>query len=142
MTRWVWIMTEIDLVLQEEGFRAKPYPDPIKGWAVPTFGHGLTYITEEESRKIVAQRMYNNRVRAIKMLQVAHVDPDKLDRAADIIAHMAYQLGFGGVSGFPAMWAAIGKGDFKTAAAEMRDSLWYRQTPARAERLAQRMEQL
>jgi hypothetical protein len=39
----------IESIKANEGFEPKPYPDPLHGWSVPTFGHGLTYITEAES---------------------------------------------------------------------------------------------
>jgi GH24 family phage-related lysozyme (muramidase) len=54
-------MTLIESIKKHEGFRAKPYPDPIRGWDVPTFGHGLTYITEAESAVLV-----ENRIREIR----------------------------------------------------------------------------
>ena len=46
-------MSVIESIVKHEGFRSKPYPDPIKGWGVPTFGHGLTHITVDESRRLV-----------------------------------------------------------------------------------------
>jgi lysozyme len=57
-----------------------------------------------------------------------------------VLIDMSYQLGVTGVLRFTKMWSAIAAGHFKTAAAEMLDSLWARQTPARAKRLAFIME--
>jgi len=41
---------------------------------------------------------------------------------------MVYQLGFGGVGKFKKFLAAMAEGDYTTAAHEMLDSLWARQT--------------
>ena len=56
-----------------------------------------------------------------------------------ITYHMAYQMGLEGVLNFKKMWAAIEVDDYVTAAAEMINSRWAMQTPARANRLADRM---
>lgn len=56
---------------------------------------------------------------------------------AAIIRSMCYQMGVKGVVGFHGMWAAINLGDWDKAAEEMIDSLWARQTPARAKRHAE-----
>lgn len=55
------------------------------------------------------------------------------------ILEMAYQMGVEGVLGFRNMIAAIQKGDFIEAAAQALDSLWARQTPARANDVAERL---
>jgi lysozyme len=141
-------MSEIDRILEEEGFRSKPYQDHLGNW---TFGHGLTYITELESRVIVTQRY--DQLSEIFYRQIMYIDSNPVlcekmrgsspkSELYSILSHMAYQLGYQGVMRFKKMWAALNQGDFKTAAAEMRDSKWYTQTPERAERLAKRMEAL
>ena len=60
----------------------------------------------------------------------------------EVLINMRYQLGPGGFRGFGNMIAAVKAGYWLTAAAEMRDSDWYRDelTRARAERLAQAVE--
>lgn len=52
-----------------------------------------------------------------------------------IIYNMVFQMGGHGVLKFRKMWLAIQAGDWDTAADEMKDSKWYKQTPVRAERL-------
>jgi lysozyme len=49
---------------------------------------------------------------------------------------MVFQLGVGGVSKFKAMWKALEENDYTTASIEMLDSRWAKQTPTRAENLA------
>ena len=56
-----------------------------------------------------------------------------------ILISMYFQLGLTGISNFRKMWAAINAGDFATAAAEMLDSRWAKQTPRRAYRQAEVM---
>jgi len=131
------MINAVESILKHEGFRPKPYPDPINGWDVPTFGHGLTYITEEESEAIVRDRV----VRLSGMLahekQFFYLLPPTVQQ---VLIEMAYQMGVSGVMKFKKMWAALAERDYETAAKEMLDSRWARQTPARAEELAGRMK--
>lgn len=57
-----------------------------------------------------------------------------------VIVNMAYNMGVGGVMEFHRMIDAIGQQDWARAAAEMRNSTWYRQVGARGEELARQME--
>lgn len=52
------------------------------------------------------------------------------------LVQMAYQLGVGGLLGFKKMLWCMEHGRYKQAAAEALDSLWARQTPKRARRVA------
>jgi lysozyme len=119
----------IESIKKHEGFVAKPYPDPIHGWNVPTFGHGLTYLTEQESEMIVRNRV------AVIMGQLSKAKPVftrlSVDRQNALI-EMAYQLGVTGTLNFKRMWLAIEAGDFEQARLEALDSKWARQTPKRA----------
>jgi lysozyme len=56
-----------------------------------------------------------------------------------VIVSMCYQLGMQGASQFKRTWSAILSNDFDTAAKEMVDSRWYRQTPQRVTRAANMM---
>ncbi len=131
-------MSEIEKILEEEGFSAKPYPDPIHGWKVPTFGHGLTYITEAQSRQI-AQEHYSGKWDQLIVFQWFVNQPTE---AQNIVAHMAYQMGVRGVLNFKKMIAALEEKDYYRVSVEMLDSKWAEQTPARARRLAKRMRAL
>jgi len=55
---------------------------------------------------------------------------------ADMLYSMAYQPGVKGLAGFKETLNSIAKGDFSSAADSMLNSLWARQTPARARRQA------
>lgn len=131
-------MSEIEKILEEEGFSAKPYPDPIHGWDVPTFGHGLTYITEAESKELAHNRF------AARWDQLIVFDWffNLPEEAQNIVTHMAYQMGVRGVLDFKKMIAALKEKDYYRASVEMLDSKWAEQTPARAQRLSKRMRAL
>ena len=101
---------------------------------VDTFGHGFTYITEEESLNILAKRVPQKHLNLL----------DKLDWYKDlppmvqgVVIEMTYQIGTSGVLKFKKMIANMKEKNWKGASEEMKDSLWYRQTPGRCERLAQ-----
>jgi lysozyme len=57
-----------------------------------------------------------------------------------VLVAMVYQMGKWTVGGFKNFLRKLGEGDYRGAAAEMRDSRWYQQTQDRAERLARLME--
>jgi len=61
------------------------------------------------------------------------------DEVFDILQNMTFNLGKKGISEFKDMWKAIEVGDWKAAAAEMRDSDWAKQVGNRAIRLSDRM---
>lgn len=59
--------------------------------------------------------------------------------AKEVIIEMVFQLGIGGVGKFKNMWKALDKEDYGEASFQMLDSLWAKQTPARAGKLAGKM---
>jgi len=125
--------TRVQRVVKEEGFKFKPYKDHLGNW---TFGHGLTYITEDESLMLVKRRL-----RAIESALVNHKWYLELNRARqDVIVDMSYQMGINGMLGFKKMIAAIKEKDYEKAAIEMLDSRYAKQTPNRANRNANIMK--
>lgn len=127
------LQAEIDAVCEEEGFRSEIYQDHL---GIQTIGHGLTWLSEYESKMVVSHRfpgMVSKLIEAHPSLNDCPVE------VTMITTHMSYQLGFAGVNAFRKMWAAIDSGDYETAADEMLDSKWHEQTPSRAQRLSDRM---
>jgi len=130
----------VERVCLHEGFRAKPYQDHLGNW---TFGHGLTWISEEESKRIVNERLLQI-MRELKTQHPACLDPnfysdaeiEVLDEVVEVTAEMAFQLGVAGVNKFKKMWAALEAGNYMLAQMEMLDSQWAEQTPERAHELA------
>jgi lysozyme len=65
---------------------------------------------------------------------------DRLNEARQaVIVGMAFQLGMDGLLGFKVTLANIATGRWEQAAAGMLASLWAKQTPARAKRMAEQM---
>lgn len=131
-----------DILKFEEGYRAKPYHCSEGyvtigiGTKIGTKGAPLEQYTLTVSQR-VAEVMLEEEVSSfagkLKMLHwYANLNRDR----QIIIESMCYQLGFNGVLKFKKMIAALESEDFNEAANQALDSLWARQTPARAERHA------
>ncbi|WP_345969652.1 glycoside hydrolase family protein [Sulfurimonas sp. HSL1-6] len=133
----MWKENLIEQLKEHEGFRGDPYNDHL---GFPTIGYGCKLpLSKEEATVVLKMRLETK----ISQLESAGDVFETLPEAAkEIIANMAYQMGVGGVMKFKDMWAALGRGDFPSAAAAGRDSRWYRQTPSRAEELMSRLEVL
>ena len=127
--------------MREEGFRAKPYRDT-RGKLTVGYGRNLDDhgVTEGEARVMLG----NDLDRIGAELAVKPWWPQAMDLLdelrQDVLVAMAYQMGVAGLGGFTKMLKAVEQRNWKTAALEMLDSKWARQTPARAQRLAQMME--
>ena len=120
----------IERIGVNEGFRSKPYQCSEGVW---TIGHGLTWLTEEESLHILTGRISQLHLKLLDDLDWYKDMPPEIQ---GILIEMVYQIGYSGVMKFKKMIAnMIGK-DWKGAATEMLDSLWAKQTPNRANRLA------
>ncbi len=119
----------LERVLEHEGFESKPYPDQLSGGEPYTFGHGLTYITREESEVIVKVRLDT----AYEQLKAVHPWIDERPaEAQEVVTEMAFQMGVHGCLNFTNMWNAIMNRDYVRAADEMMSSKWAKQTPKRA----------
>lgn len=59
-----------------------------------------------------------------------------------VLWQMTFQMGKPRVLGFQKALKAMGAGDYKEAARQMRDSSWYKQTTSRAEKMARIVEGL
>lgn len=64
---------------------------------------------------------------------------DNPARACALLS-MAFQMGIEGLAGFTTTLGRIATGNFAGAAASARDSLWAKQTPARASRVTKMLE--
>lgn len=57
-----------------------------------------------------------------------------------VLINMSFQMGVDGLLGFKNTLAMVERGDYEAAAAGMLNSLWARQTPQRAKRMAEQMK--
>ncbi|HEX7103949.1 MAG TPA: glycoside hydrolase family protein [Nitrolancea sp.] len=93
-------------------------------------------ITREESRYLLK----NDIEKRIAECESRFEWFDSLDDVRQgVIVCMAFQLGTDGVAQFKKMIAALKVRDYERAADEMLDSAWAKQTPARAQLMAQIM---
>jgi len=143
-------MNLVDRIAEHEGFKSKPYIDPLvaknpEKYGVSaadmniiknnlsklklTFGHGFTYITEAESKLVLASRLKS----VAKELDSKLPGFTKLHYdIQQMLTEMAYQLGVAGLLKFKHMLAAIKNQEWCEAYKEGLNSLWARQTPSRA----------
>lgn len=143
-------MSVVKSIIAHEGFEPKPYIDVlakgkipadeyaviVKHWdkLVPTFGHGHTSISEADSEQMVRNKVQQIQ-HSLKTRVAGFLDLPVAVR--DVLIEMAYQLGVDGVLKFKKTLLALSSEDFESAADEMLDSLWARQTPKRAQALAE-----
>ena len=120
----------IERIGVNEGFRSKPYQCSEGVW---TIGHGLTWLTEEESLHILTGRISQLHLKLGEKLDWYKDMPPEIQ---GILIEMVYQIGYSGVMKFKKMIANMIDKDWKGAATEMLDSRWAKQTPNRANRLA------
>lgn len=130
-------MNLVDLIKQDEGLRLKPYKCTAGkltiGWGRNLEDRG---ITEDE-----AEWMLENDINDVFLgldKRIGYFRNLSEVRQA-VLANMALNLGLNGLLGFKKMLAAVEAGRYVQAATEMKDSLWARQVPNRAERLAEMM---
>ena len=121
----------IERIGVNEGFRSKPYQCSEGVW---TIGHGLTWLTEEESLHILAGRISQLH---LELLDQFNYYKDLPPEIQGVVIECCFQMGKKGLSKFKKAIAHMEKKEFKLASNEMLDSLWARQTPNRAKRLAQ-----
>jgi len=135
-----WTLKATDQIKQDEGLVLEAYQDHLGYW---TIGYGRLIdkrkgggISEEE-----ALYLLKNDVNA-RLPVLANAIPffNKLDDARKaVLLNMSFQLGISGLLKFKSTLAFIEAGDYENAAANMLKSLWAKQTPNRANRLAEQM---
>ena len=120
----------IERIGVNEGFRSKPYQCTEGVW---TIGHGLTWITEEESSSILSGRISQLHLQLLDDLDWYKDMPPEVQ---GVIIEMCFQMGFAGFCKFKKAIANMQDKNWKGAADEMLDSKWAKQTSNRANRLA------
>lgn len=124
----------VESLKREEGFSATQYDDHLGN---PTIGYGtLLPLTKSEAEMLIRHRL-------TVVIEELH-DKKPLVRSLPeniqgVLHEMAYQMGVPNLMKFVRMWAAIQADDLPGMITEMKDSLWYRQTTSRAERLIERV---
>lgn len=125
----------VNQIIIDEGFVPYVYKDTLGTY---TIGHGLTYLTEEESKNIVIGRVRDSCRFIDNELEKRNISLDEFRKA--VLLNMCFQLGHSGVLAFKDMWKALKDMDYEKASEAMLDSLWHNQTKERCERLAKWMK--
>ena len=136
----------IKSVKKHEGFRDTVYRDTLNKRTVG-FGHLCVEDHWEDNReyseKYLMKILKDDLKNAIEGAEELCSDcPDLDDLAKETIIEMVFQLGETGVSKFRNMWKALKVPDYPTAAKEMLDSRWAKQTPSRAKEMSDHMGDL
>lgn len=141
-----------------EGFRSNPYKDSRGLWTV---GEGrcleTSPLTGAEWKSLLDAGLVAMTITALgaKLLteqRIADTNQELTDQwppfatAVDavqtILVEMAFQLGIESLLGFHTFLDLVSKQQYSAAAADGRLTLWYRQTPNRAEALMKRLESI
>ena len=134
-------------VKKHEGYRNKVYLVPL-GKRTVGVGHLCVedfWVDDREySEDMLMNILKDDLKNAIEGAERLLKDCRILDSLArEIVIEMVFQLGETGVSKFKNMLKALKEGpDYKTAAIEMLDSRWAKQTPNRAKKMSDHMRSL
>jgi lysozyme len=137
-----------DLLIREEGVRLTVYDDAtgkpilpgVKVVGHPTIGIGRALdrkgLTRDEAAYLLANDLVEVQAQVAKSLPWSST---LTDNRRVVLEAMAFQMGIAGLLGFKNTLAMIQAGNYAAGAQGMLNSLWARQTPARAERMAEMM---
>ena len=137
-----WREVERELIKKEEGFSASPYRDSRGCWTIG-YGHCDSTINSETapwSREYAEQVLSEDFEDAETGARNVCATFDTLnDVRKGVLVQMVFQMGEAGVKKFVSTLRAVNNEDWETAARHMKQSLWAKQTPFRARRMAERM---
>ena len=134
-------------IMFEEGVKYEIYRCS-EGYPTAGIGHLITQWDEDYFDKPVGTKVSKEQVAKWfeADLGVAIADMNKFTEGMNVdenvrecVTEMVFQLGLPRLNKFKKFKQALLDGDIKTAQAEMKDSLWYRQTTNRAERLIEKL---
>lgn len=128
-------------LIDEEGEVLHAYKDHLGYW---TIGVGILIDKRKGGglRKEESDFILNNRIR-LKVAEVEKALPwvSTLDEPRKaVLVGMAFQMGLDGLLGFRNTLKMIERRQYKEAGDGMLNSLWAKQTPERAKRMAKQME--
>ena len=134
-------------IMFEEGVKYEIYRCS-EGYPTAGIGHLITEWDEDYFDKPVGTKVSKEQVAKWfeADLGVAIADMNQFTEGMQIdenikecVTEMVFQLGLPRLNKFKKFKQALLDNDIKTAQAEMKDSLWYRQTTNRAERLIEKL---
>ena len=138
----------LESVKKHEGYRNKVYLDTL-GKRTVGVGHLCVEEFWEDDKEYeekflmdILEADLQNAIKGAKDLMAQHGCMDIDEQAEEIIIEMIFQLGKTGVSKFKNMWKALSGLQYSAAADQMLDSRWAKQTPNRANGMADIMRSL
>lgn len=125
----------MERIKHHEGFRSKVYKCT-EGF--DTIGYGFAIKDLEMSEDIAEQILMEKLLILLKRVKTRFpwIEESPYE-VQGVLIEMAYQMGVSGVSKFKKTLAHMKKEEWSSAADEMLDSRWYRQTPNRAKELSE-----
>ena len=135
----------LESVKKHEGYRNKVYLDTL---GKRTVGVGHLCVEdfweddkeyEEKFLMTILEHDLQSAIKGAKDLMQEHGCMDIDELAEEIIIEMVFQLGKTGVSKFRNMWKHLSALEYASAASEMLDSRWAKQTPNRAQGMSAQM---
>lgn len=142
----------ITMLRNEEGVKNRPYRDHLgyltigvghlmderKGGSLPDWAQDELAFNGFLSDEAIDRLLSEDILRTVNALPEWMKDLDPVRYA--VMVDMAFQMGVGGLLGFKNTLAHVQAGRYRQAANNMKQSLWYRQTPNRASRRIKEME--
>ena len=138
----------LESVKKHEGYRNKVYLDTL---GKRTVGVGHLCVEdfweddkeyEEKFLMTILEHDLQSAIKGAKDLMQEHGCMDIDELAEELIIEMVFQLGKTGVSKFRNMWKHLSALEYASAASEMLDSRWAKQTPNRAQGMSAQMAAL
>lgn len=131
-------MNLVEQLVRDERLELKPYRDSV---GKLTIGVGRNLDDVGISRAEAMSLLANDIANAKAQLEQHLPWTGGLDEVREsALVNMTFNMGIGALMNFRKFLAALEAGDYKTAAAEMLDSLWSKQVGDRAQRLAMQIE--
>tara|TARA_R100000231_G_scaffold18932_2_gene19038 strand:+ start:192 stop:638 length:447 start_codon:yes stop_codon:yes gene_type:complete len=133
-----------DIIKEEGGNILKPYQDHLGFWTIGV-GHLIRDTEKEELMKPITEErgielFQVDFLRAKKDAEFFYKDMQIDDNAKECVIHMSFQLGLPRLNKFVKFKKCLSENNIEGAIEEMRDSLWYKQTTNRANRIIEKMQ--
>lgn len=132
-------------LISMEGWENEAYPDPLTKGEPYTIGVGHTGSEVHKGLRWTDDQIEDALSEDIAKAQAAVLDrwpwaQSLSEERFSVLVNMAFQMGAKGLSAFHHFLTAMEAGDWDEAVKQMKDSLWARQTPGRAARLAEQVK--
>lgn len=135
---------QTEIIQEEGGMILEPYQDHLGYWTIGA-GH---LIRDHEKDELMQGITHQKGVELfLKDFNVAIDDAEEFtqgmdidDNAQECVIHMAFQLGLPRLNKFVKFKQCLADKNYSGAMVEMKDSLWWKQTTNRANRIIKKME--